>query len=204
VWLRNTVRVVRLKNRGTREFRSKEERRRIVEETLKSGASVALVAWANRVNANQVFKWRRQYRKGRLEIDAPPTLVPVKISDAVSPIHGRDATNLKQESPASSILIWATRVFVLKVRPIRSACELHWKAWRDDWAADWHTDLDRRGCDRSSTWFHWFECDGTDGTRAEPLFRSRFRFPRSAWRSDQTLWWDGDGLFLFACPGFGA
>jgi transposase len=82
----NTVRVVRLKNGGTREFRSKEERRRIVEETLKSGASVALVARANGVNANQVFKWRRQYRKGRLEIEAPTTLVPVKISDAVSPL----------------------------------------------------------------------------------------------------------------------
>ena len=82
----NTVRVVRLKNGGTREFRSKEERRRIVEETLKPGASVALVARANGVNANQVFKWRRQYQKGRLEIDAPTTLVPVKISDAVSPL----------------------------------------------------------------------------------------------------------------------
>ena len=82
----NTVRVVRLKNGGTREFRSKEERRRIVEETLKAGASVALVARANGVNANQVFKWRRQYRRGRLEIEAATTLVPVKISDAVSPL----------------------------------------------------------------------------------------------------------------------
>jgi hypothetical protein len=33
----DTVRVIRLKNGGTREFRSKEERRRIVAEMLKSG-----------------------------------------------------------------------------------------------------------------------------------------------------------------------
>jgi transposase len=82
----DTVRVVHLKNGGMREFRSKQERRRIVEETLKPGASVALVARANGVNANQVFKWRGQYRKGLLTIDGATTLVPAKISDAVSPL----------------------------------------------------------------------------------------------------------------------
>jgi transposase-like protein len=45
----NRMRVVQLKNGGTREFRSKEERRRIVEETLKPGASVALVARAKQM-----------------------------------------------------------------------------------------------------------------------------------------------------------
>jgi transposase len=83
----NAVRVVRLKNGGTREFRSKEERRRIVEETLKPGASVALVARANGVNANQVFKWRRQYQKGRLDIDTAATLVPVKVADAIPSVQ---------------------------------------------------------------------------------------------------------------------
>jgi transposase len=81
------VTVVRLKNGGQREFRSKEERRRIVEETFKPGASVALVARANGVNANQVFKWRRQYRDGRLGNDSAPTLVPVKISEAIQPVQ---------------------------------------------------------------------------------------------------------------------
>jgi transposase len=79
--------VVRLKNGQKREFRSKEERRRIVEETLKPGASVALVARANGVNANQVFKWRAQYRKGHVEIDSATALVPVKVSDAVQPVQ---------------------------------------------------------------------------------------------------------------------
>jgi transposase len=69
-----------------RRFRSKQQRREIVEETLKPGASVSLVARAYDVNANQVFKWRRQYREGRLDMapDASTTntLVPVRISDA--------------------------------------------------------------------------------------------------------------------------
>src|SRR5262245_5718835 len=81
------VKVVGLNNGGMREFRSKEERRRIVEETLKPGASVALVARANGVNANQVFKWRAQYRKGRLEIGSPTTLIPVKVSDVAQPLQ---------------------------------------------------------------------------------------------------------------------
>jgi transposase len=60
------------------------ERRQIVEETLKPGASIALVARAHDVNTNQVFKWRRQYKQGRLEIDAAPTtLLPVKISPTI-------------------------------------------------------------------------------------------------------------------------
>ena len=81
-----SVAVVTLKDGRTRRFRSKQERRQIVEETLKAGASVSLVARAHDVNANQVFKWRRQYREGRLDV-APTsntsTLLPVKISDAL-------------------------------------------------------------------------------------------------------------------------
>src|SRR5262252_9282048 len=78
----NRETVVTLKDGRTRRFRSKQERRRIVEESLKPGASVALVARAHDVNANQVFKWRRQYEQGRLELDKATTLLPVKISEA--------------------------------------------------------------------------------------------------------------------------
>jgi transposase len=45
---------------------SLEEKRRIVELTLVPGASVARIAQAEGVNANQVFLWRRAYRKGDL------------------------------------------------------------------------------------------------------------------------------------------
>jgi transposase len=77
-------RIVTLKDGRTRQFRSVLERRQIVEETLRPGASIALVARAHDVNTNQVFKWRRQYKQGRLEIDSPTTtLLPVKIADTI-------------------------------------------------------------------------------------------------------------------------
>jgi transposase len=46
-----------------RRRRSIEEKRRIVEETMRPGASVARVARRHDVNANQVFYWRKKYRE---------------------------------------------------------------------------------------------------------------------------------------------
>ena len=65
--------------RPPRQRRSVEERRRIVEETLEPGASVARVAQRYGVNANQVFGWRRLYEGGGLQVlpQAPVKLLPV-------------------------------------------------------------------------------------------------------------------------------
>ena len=49
-----------------RQYRNAELKRQIVEESLVPGASVARVARAHGVNANQVFAWRRQYQRGLL------------------------------------------------------------------------------------------------------------------------------------------
>lgn len=49
-----------------RRHRTVEEKRRIVQESLKPGASVAVVARRFDVNANQIFTWRRQLRGGKL------------------------------------------------------------------------------------------------------------------------------------------
>jgi len=54
------------KSAVARQRRSIAEKRRIVEETLLPGASVARVARAHGINANQVFGWRRLYLAGRL------------------------------------------------------------------------------------------------------------------------------------------
>src|SRR5258707_13001735 len=64
-----------------RRRRSLEEKRRIVEETLESGASVARVARRHAVNANQVFYWRKKYREGRLGKGRSSNLLPVAVSD---------------------------------------------------------------------------------------------------------------------------
>lgn len=65
----------------TRRRRSVEEKRRIVEETLEAGASVARVARRHAVNANQVFYWRKKYREGRLGKNQSSKLLPVTLSD---------------------------------------------------------------------------------------------------------------------------
>jgi len=67
--------------RETRRRRSFEEKQRIVEETLRAGASVAWVARRHAVNANQVFYWRKKYREGRLGKNQPSKLLPVTLSD---------------------------------------------------------------------------------------------------------------------------
>jgi transposase len=65
-----------------RQQRSIAEKRRMVEETLVEGASVARVARAHGVNANQVFGWRRLYRAGRLGGTSPAVkLLPVRVSE---------------------------------------------------------------------------------------------------------------------------
>ena len=64
-----------------RRRRSVEEKRRIVEETLEAGASVARVARRHEVNANQVFYWRKKYREGRLGKNQSSRLLPVTLSD---------------------------------------------------------------------------------------------------------------------------
>ena len=68
---------------GTRRHRSAEERRRVVEETLEAGASVARVALKYGVNANQVFQWRRLYRDGKLGAapESAMKLLPVSVAE---------------------------------------------------------------------------------------------------------------------------
>ena len=64
-----------------RRMRSKLERRQVVEETMRPGApSVAMIARAHGVNANQVFNWRKLYHAGRLNDKVQASeLLPVRI-----------------------------------------------------------------------------------------------------------------------------
>jgi transposase len=68
--------------RRPRRWRTVSEKRRIAELTFEPGASVALVARAQGVNANQVFKWRRALKRGELNESAAAStsLLPVMIS----------------------------------------------------------------------------------------------------------------------------
>ena len=71
---------------GRRRYRTPQEKRQIVEQTLSSGLSVASVAREHVVNANKVFCWRKLYRAGQLGSDGGAEqqvrLLSVSVSDA--------------------------------------------------------------------------------------------------------------------------
>jgi transposase len=92
--------------RGGKRFRTKAERRQIVEETLKPGSSVARVARAHDVNANQVFHWRRQYRQGCFdEADKKSTaLVPVRITGGIEKKPASAQQRVKAIVPATGTI----------------------------------------------------------------------------------------------------
>ena len=72
--------------RAPRVHRSVAEKRQIVELSLQPGMSVARAAQTAGVNANQVFKWRQDYRSGLL-LEARETstsLIPVVVAPASS------------------------------------------------------------------------------------------------------------------------
>jgi transposase-like protein len=61
-------------------WRSKEEKRRIVEESYRPGVTVASVARAYAVRPCQLSDWRRAYKNGQLTAESTaPTLLPVRI-----------------------------------------------------------------------------------------------------------------------------
>ena len=89
--------------RRARRWRTVSEKRRIAELTFEPGASVALVARAHSVNANQVFKWRRALTRGELSETATTStsILPVVVaapSEVVSATGEADA----KEQPTSS------------------------------------------------------------------------------------------------------
>jgi transposase len=68
--------------RRGRRRRPASEKLQIVRLTMEPGASVAEIARAHGVNANQVFTWRRLFERGQLVDDASraTALLPVTIS----------------------------------------------------------------------------------------------------------------------------
>src|ERR1035438_6770179 len=92
----------------TRRYRTQAERRRIVEATLSSGVSVATVARAHGVNANQLFHWRKLYHAGLLDqaSGAAATrdvhLLPVVVHDE-SAAHERDKSAQEEHATAPPV-----------------------------------------------------------------------------------------------------
>lgn len=97
------------RGRRVRRWRSASEKRQIVLLTKEAGASVAEVARAYGVNANQVFQWRRAFERGELaegsEALLPVTLAPAsKNNSCVVKVNSKSAeeSTTYAEEPAST------------------------------------------------------------------------------------------------------
>lgn len=82
-----------------------EQKRRIVEETLAEGASVAQIARAHGVNANLVFNWRKLYRTGQLSGRGGNKLLPVQVTAEETPQPSPSDSRTSIASSAGTIYI---------------------------------------------------------------------------------------------------
>jgi transposase len=96
-----------------RQLRTIEEKRQIVEETMVEGASVARIARAHGVNANQVFYWRMLYRKGRLSAAAT---LPVRVTSESLSLQ---TPSLPERACAKSVSISGTIHIELRHAQVR-------------------------------------------------------------------------------------
>jgi transposase len=85
------------------------EKRRLVAEALRPGASVSAIARGRNINTNLLFNWCRQAQRGLLPAapasDGPPAFVPVGvIGGSASPIEIelRDGTRLRVGTPVDA------------------------------------------------------------------------------------------------------
>ena len=97
---------------GERRRRSwtRDEKRRIVDESLQDGASIAEVARRHELNANLLFTWRRQMGVEPTERKDPVEIVPVTIARGFATEgHCPDAAGRMEIvlSEGDRIIVWA-------------------------------------------------------------------------------------------------
>ena len=89
---------------------TRDEKRRIVEESLEKGASIAEIARRHEVNANLLFTWRRKMGVEPAEPNDPMPILPVKIAPGLSAEgHCLDAAGRMEIVLAEGdrIIVWA-------------------------------------------------------------------------------------------------
>lgn len=90
-------------------------KRELVERSLQPGASVSAIALENELNANLLFKWRREHlraaaRDGSERGNAEATLLPVEISPAPMAAPAPLASTPRTNAGVIEIDIGAARV----------------------------------------------------------------------------------------------
>ena len=185
-------------------FRRIEEKLRIVKLTLEPSASVAGIALANGVNANQVFRWKRQYERGELQprrSKPSAALVPVTVAaEPEVPKMVESSTPASAPPCAGSVTIRVSRASVAEHRrcrrPSRDSCcagepgpVIELRSGTRIWLAAGITDM-RRG-------FHGLSAQVQTVLEQEPYSGHVFVFRGRRGDLIKLLWFDGDGLCLF-------
>jgi transposase len=90
---------------GTRKGRpnySMDFKRGLAVAACAPDVSVSKLALAHSVNANMVFKWRRQYRAGLFGADAEPAFLPIAVTPVPVPRRELSPTPAKAAVPTST------------------------------------------------------------------------------------------------------
>jgi len=100
---------------GRRRWFSKDDKARIVEETLVPGAVVSEIARRHGLTPQQVFTWRRQARRQPAPMADDPQFVPAVV-DAMAPVavagHERKTVRRKAKPDVGGIEIEAEGVTI--------------------------------------------------------------------------------------------
>jgi transposase len=93
--------------RPTRRRHAAAFKRELVERSLQPGASVSGIALENGMNANVLFRWRREHLRAsssvRHESTAQSVLLPVKLAATVTATTTQEATTPLSPVPAGVI-----------------------------------------------------------------------------------------------------
>ena len=141
-----------------------EEKRRMVEQTLEAGASVAKVAQANGVNPNLLFLWRRQHREGRLttQVDSSMRLLPVTVMDA--PMSSESSAGEAASPGSLHIELPKGRIWI-EGRIDAASLRTGWRFCCGDRSSRGHAHLDRCRSYRHAPRLRRAERAGADGAR---------------------------------------
>lgn len=91
-------------------------KRRLVERSFEPGASVALIARANEINANLLFKWRRQYLAGAYG--------PLSLPERANLTPANETPLLPVEVISEAPALVASEPIREVVQPSESCCEV--------------------------------------------------------------------------------
>jgi transposase len=87
-----------------------DEKRRIVEESLGDGASIAEIARQHDLNANQLFTWRRQFGVEPVEPKELAPILPVTIAPEIAADDSDAVSSGQMEivlAEGDRIIVWS-------------------------------------------------------------------------------------------------